>query len=117
MKRWLAVVYEFACILSISLVLGIGIGGLQGIIAFRSSTYAEGGATIGGIVAVIVGPFVYYTFLRKYLTVKDAANLIMICLAAGLLSALMFGWGSLAVTPLALFLGALRIWRKGIGVD
>ncbi len=114
MKRWQKLSYEFVCIFFISLVIGVGIGWLQGAVAFRSLTDAESGVIIGGLFSIIMGPFVYYAFLRKCLTVKNAANLIMVCLVTGLLSALMFGWTSSVITPIALFMGALVIWRKAI---
>lgn len=83
MKRWQKLSYEFICIFSISLVIGVGIGWLQGAVAFRSLRDAESGVIIGGLFSIVIGPFVYYAFLRKYLTVKNAANLIMVCFSNG----------------------------------
>lgn len=109
MKPWQVVIYEFFCITSISLMIGMGLGVIQSFLAFRSLTFIKDGTIIGGLWATIVGPFVYYILLRKILNIKNAANLIVLCIGAGCVSALILGWFSSFVTPLVLILGAIII--------
>ncbi|MCO6433640.1 hypothetical protein [Nitrosomonas nitrosa] len=108
-KQWQISIYEFFCITSISLITGIGLGWIQGFLAFRSLTFTKDGAIIGGILSTITGAFVYYVFLRKHLNIKNATNLIMLCIGTGCASALTFGWLSSFVTPVALIGGAMII--------
>lgn len=113
---------EFLCVIASSLVVGLSIGLVQGWFAFGSgpSEYRPGmsvvAAVVGGEVAVILGPILYYTLLRKRLTWQLGLAGITVCLFVGASTAWSLtaltrigGWLSVFITPLAAILFSIFV--------
>ena len=102
-----------------SLTIGTGIGLLQSICVHRIFTSGEfreldvvmvREAEIGGVIALFVGLFVYYTFLRGGLTVRIACTVLVGSLSAALVGGYTLNWLSLFVTP---FVTIIMSWFLG----
>lgn len=113
---------EFLYVVALSLVVGFSIGLLQGWFAFGSgpSEYRPGmallAATIGGEVAVVLGPVLYYLLLRQRLTWQLALAGVFVCLFFGISTAWSLtaitrigGWVSVFITPLVAILFSLFV--------
>jgi hypothetical protein len=94
---------EILSTLIVCFTTGTGIGFNLGEITARSWTrsaqiaFSEGAASIGGAVACVVGPFLYYFVLKQHVLFKEFATIVAVALVTGSLIALT---GSELLTPI-----------------
>ncbi|MBI3195025.1 MAG: hypothetical protein HYZ34_11265 [Ignavibacteriae bacterium] len=103
---------EFICILLFSLNLGVGMGILPLMIR-KEYSLIEFGVVVGGTAASILGPILYYSLIRNYLTVFNLGLLVGACSLSGLLVAILLNpMVSSIVTPSVLIIGSVLIRIK-----
>lgn len=114
MKQLVAFLLEFSAVVVSSLTIGTGIAFLQNLTAHRlsfkelsESPLLLDGAHVGGVMAVSVGCLAYYIALRKRLTIRAAAILLIGAVPVSIIGGHLFSWASIIVTSLATFLLAL----------
>jgi Na+/proline symporter len=113
---------EFLCVVASSVIVGFCIGLVQGWFAFGSgpSEYRPGmalvAAVLGGEVAVVLGPVLYYALLRKRLTWELALAGVLACFFVGVSTAWSLtaitrfgGWVSVFITPLVAILFSIFV--------
>jgi len=111
---------EFACVLTISLFVGILIGVIQGWFAFADAReYRPGMALVAGAVgaefAIVLGPILYYALLRDRIDWRSGSIGISVCLLLGSLAAWWLarkseaGWLSAFITPILTIVVSLFI--------
>ena len=115
----LKVVFEFVAVVACFGLIGIGLGFLQGILAFRQLGtdvvigYASFASIIGAIVALFVGLFCYI-FLGHERTIIALPEVVLVSAIVGIgsgyvLGMTQVGWLSMFMTPLAAVVAAIRI--------
>jgi len=105
--------FDFICLELFSLILGAGLGFLQGIASFaRQKTEVMLGlsgwaALMGGVVAAIIIPVMYYSMVRSEISVYAGIQMIALIGFIGIISAFLLGvfldagWLSWIITCLA----------------
>ena len=106
-------------------VVGVGIGFIQGEIVARSAAqdeqlvFAGSAAMIGGLLALFLGPILYYA-IKPRILFEQFCNIVTLslisgCAAAWLLSTRLNGpgWASMFVTPLAAIVLAIYFATSG----
>jgi ABC-type spermidine/putrescine transport system permease subunit I len=102
---------EIASVLTISLIVGIVIGVIQGWFAFADAQEYRPGMTlvagaVGAEFAIVLGPLLYYALLRKRIDWRSGSIGISVCLLLGSLAAWWLarkseaGWLSVFITPI-----------------
>jgi hypothetical protein len=83
-EKSLILIFEFICVFLFSLIFGIGMGWL-----FMRTHFmlGEDGANVGGAVASILGITLYYTLVRRYLTIQNLGAHVGCCSLIGLICA------------------------------
>jgi len=114
---------EFFAVAGSSLAVGLCAGLVQGWFAFSGGDSSEDrlgmavlAATLGGEVAIVLGPILYYALLRRRLTWRLSLSGILICLFAGASAAWSLtaitkigGWLSMFVTPMVAILFSIFV--------
>lgn len=106
-----------------SAMLGIGIGFIQGEIVARRGAqdeqlvFAGTAGMVGGLVALFLGPILYYA-LKRRVSLEQFCNVVALSLLAGVIAAWLLslepngpGWVSMFVTPFAAILFAVSFTR------
>ncbi len=125
----LKVIYELICVGLFSLIMGCGMGtlfmgpmvGLRYL--FEKVSMGDGsiveymaiseGSIIGGGVALILGPILYYGVVRDYLNIKNLGLLVAACFVPSMLFGVIFNpMFSIAMPPSILGIGSLIIQLK-----
>ena len=101
------IVLELVTVLICSIVIGLGIGFLQGIFAFQllstkgGSAMSESATVIGGLTGLCVGPFIYYAILRSsHPSIQVVSKLIVWVTLVGMALGSLIGWTSALITPI-----------------
>ena len=117
------VVTEFLIIVATCLAAGACCGFIQGWIGFTGGDSYEDrfgvgilSASLGGLVALVLGPLLFYTLLRRRLTFELGVMGILTCLFVGAVTAWSLtaltkigGWLSMFVTPIVAILLSILI--------
>jgi hypothetical protein len=129
MMRYLRSFISVVVIAIFCALLGIGIGFIQGAIVARSGAtdeqlvFAGTAAMIGGLVALPLGPLLYYA-LKRRASLQQVSYVVCFSLLAGVVAAVLLtlrpngpGWMSMYVTPLAAILLTLSLRDKTRGKE
>jgi hypothetical protein len=105
-------------------LVGVGIGFVQGEVVTTGQNrlyqvaFAEGAAMIGGIVALFLGPILYYVLHRR-ISFEQFCYIASLTAVCGSVAGWLFskgpdagGWWSAFVTPVAAVLIAVRFTRQ-----
>ncbi len=124
MKRALKGFSTVAVIAACSGLLGVGIGFVQGEIVATPGgrlyqvTFAEGAAMIGGVVALFLGPILYYALGRR-ISFEEFCYIATLTAVTGAVAGWLFsmspyggGWWSAFVTPVVAILAAVGFARR-----
>jgi len=105
-------VVELFCVVLFSLNMGISMGALP-MLVDTGFNFLGYGIVLGSIVATILGPILYYTLVRNYLTVANLGILIGCCSLSGIIVTLILNsMVSSIVTPAVLVIGSVLIRIK-----
>jgi hypothetical protein len=121
-------VMEVLAVILCGMTIGAGMGFLQGLVVYlgplsvRTGLWDCGDAvqttgSLGGFLAALLVPVLYYAYLRKRLTTELAAVIVMVSLAVGLVSALVIPPLSVYATPAMAFWASRSLAREGLGLD
>ncbi len=111
-------VYELVCVVLFSLVIGCAMGSLgmttMGDLKHVPMSLAMGeGSFVGGGVAILLGPILYYGMVREYLNMKNLGLLVAVCIIPSMFFALIINpMISIVMPPSILGLGSLLIRIK-----
>jgi hypothetical protein len=90
----MAFAWQLLSVVMSSAVVGSGIGFIQGEVVARKWTrpeqiaFAEGACMIGGEVAFVIGPLLYFLFFGRKISIEEFFGIVAAALVAGVLSAL-----------------------------
>jgi len=108
LRTWLAFAWRLLSAVLTSGLIGAGIGFLQGEVVARKwprpeqIAFTEGACMIGGEVALIAGPLLYFLFFARDISVEEFFGIVASALIAGVLSAIVVPeWISMFGTILA----------------
>lgn len=100
-------VVEFICVELYSIVIGAGLGFIQGICAFSTGKielwmhYGWWGALPGAVVASVLFPLLYYSLMRKSLSLPVFIEMSSLIFFVGILFSIIGGWSSALITIVA----------------
>lgn len=121
-KTWTEVLLEFLSVCVFSVVVGVGIGTIQGYFAFfLTGDLPEAlwqTAAIGLVVGLVVGPAIHYVVLKRMTTFVDAARIVAVTAVVGAVAGLALnrlthgegGWLSLFFTIIAAVV--ISVWQR-----
>jgi uncharacterized membrane protein YfcA len=119
---WSELVLEFLSVCVFSVVVGVGVGTIQGYFAFFLTEDLPEvlwqTAAIGLVVGFVVGPVIHYIVLRRKTTFADAARIVAVTAVVGAVTGLALnrlthgegGWLSLFFTIIAA--GVISVWQR-----
>jgi uncharacterized membrane protein YfcA len=121
-KSWSELLVEFLSVCVFSVVVGVGVGTIQGYFAFFLTEDLPEvlwqTAAIGLVVGLVAGLGIHYVVLRRKTTFSDAARIVAVTAVVGAVTGLALnrltrgegGWLSLFFTILAAVL--ISIWQR-----
>jgi hypothetical protein len=117
-KPW-RIFLELISVVAGSILAGFLIGTLQHYVSFGIRIYGFGkesfllacfeGGGLGGIVGVPVGIFTYYVILKRHVTNRQVAIIVLGSLVGGSLAGIAVFWVSAFITPILTLLIALGL--------
>jgi len=121
-KPWTELLLEFLSVCVFSVVVGVGIGTIQGYFAFFLTEDLPEAlwqtAAIGLVVGLVVGPVIHYIVLKRKTTFADAARIVAVTAVVGAVAGLALnrlthgegGWLSLFLTIIAAVV--ISVWQR-----
>lgn len=121
-KSWSELVVEFLSVYVFSVVVGVGVGTIQGYFAFFLTEDLPEvlwqTAGMGLVVGIVVGPTVHYLILKRKTTFADAARIVAVTAIVGAVTGLALnrlthgegGWLSLFFTIIAAVV--VSVWQR-----
>jgi hypothetical protein len=124
--RLLRIFLEFIVVVAGSILAGFLIGTLQHYLSFGARIYGFGkesfwlacfgGGGLGGILGVPVGISTYYVILKRHITNRQVAIIILGTLVGGSLAGIAVFWVSAFITPILALLIAFGL-RYSLGAS
>lgn len=116
---------EFFSVVTCCLVIGSGIGLLQGLCAFsgysadwqfKASAWS---AIFGGKASAFLGTILYYWLFRGRIAFKQFCHIVFVAFSAGIVAAYIIrgrmgesAWVLVLVTPIAAIMASLVVWAR-----
>ncbi len=121
-KPWSELVIEFLSVCVFSVVVGVGVGTIQGYFAFFLTEDLPEvlwqTAALGLVGGLVVGPGIHYVVLRRKTTFADVARIVAVTAIVGAVTGLALnrlthgegGWFSLFFTIIAAVV--ISVWQR-----